>query len=138
MKFKCKEASSIYVKLEDWQIDKMTEELRDGFESWRMIADISPSNTAPMKEARFEEFRKWTNKLKPPEGKNLTQFATWQVVRKRIYNWIMKCKNRQKQIRASKIPLAEWQGSWKILYDLIILNKLPDGSAYNPALNKSK
>ena len=55
MKLKCKEASSIYVKLEDWQIDKMTEELRDGFESWRMIADISPSNTAPMKEARFEE-----------------------------------------------------------------------------------
>ena len=133
MKFKCK--GKIYVKLEDWQIDKMTEELRDGLESWRMIADISPSNTAPMKEARFEEFRKWTNKLKPPEGKNLTQFATLQVVRKRIYNWIMKCKNRQKQIGDSKIPLAKWQGSWEILYDLIILNKLPDGSAYNPALN---
>ena len=89
MKYECKKIKRIiYLKMEDWQLDKMTEELRDGFESWRMIADISPSNTAPMKEARFEEFRKWTNKLKPPEGKNLTQFATWEVVRKRIYNWI--------------------------------------------------
>lgn len=139
MKYECKKIKRIiYLKMDDWQLDKMTEELRDGFESWRMIADISPSNTALMKEARFEEFRKWSNNLKPPEGKNLTQFATLQVVRKRIYNWIMKCKNRQKQIRASKIPLAKWQGSWKILYDLIILNKLPDGSAYNPALNKSE
>ena len=132
MKFKCKE--KIYVKFEDWQIDKMIEELRDGFESWRMIADISPSNTAPMKEERFEKFRKWINVLKPPEGKKLTQFATFQILRKRIYNWIKKCKNRQKQISASETPLAKWQGSWKTLYDLIIMNKLPDESTSNKVL----
>ena len=91
-----------------------------------MVADISPSNTAPMKEERFEKFRKWINVLKPPEGKKLTQFATFQILRKRIYNWIKKCKNRQKQISAGKISLAKWEGSWEILYDLIIMNKLPD------------
>ena len=117
------ENPSSYVKLQNWQFDAMTKELRDGVESWRMIADESPSNTALMKAARFEEFRKWINKLKPPEGKKLRKFDTRRLLRSRIYNWRKKCNDHQKKISTSEKPMQKWQGSWGILYDLFLVDK---------------
>ena len=118
-----KENTSSYVKLQDWQFDAMTKELRDGVESWRMIADVSPTNTAVMKAARFEEFCKWINKLKPPEGKKLKKFNTCRLLKSRINSWSEKCKNHQKRISISEKPMPKWQGSWGILYDLFLVDK---------------
>ena len=117
------ETSSSYVKLQNWQFDAMTKELRDGFESWRMIADKSPSNTELMRGERFEKFRKWINKLSPPEGKQLKQFHSRRLLRTRIYNWRKKCKDYQNIISKSEKPLPKWQGSWGILYDLFLIDQ---------------
>ena len=117
------ETSSSYVKLQNWQFDAMAKELRDGFESWRMIADKSPSNTELVRGERFEKFRKWINKLNPPEGKQLKQFHSRRLLRTRIYNWRKKCKDYQIIISKSEKQLPKWRGSWGILYDLFLIDQ---------------
>ena len=130
------ENPSGYVKLQEWQFDAMTKELRDGVESWRMIADVSLSNTAVMKAARFEEFRKWIDRLKPPEGKKLKKFNTCRLLKSRIYNWSEKCKNHQKKINISEKPMPKWQGSWGILYDLFLVDRQKFEQNQNSEINE--